>query len=58
MSTNEVHLSFGEFLQLFMPSLKIDLGAFLQLCPRQRPREFTISSSPAENKKVVSVTVG
>jgi NADPH-ferrihemoprotein reductase len=58
MSTGEVHLSFGEYLQLFMPSLKMDLGAFLQLCPRQRPRSFTISSSPAENKKVVSVTVG
>jgi NADPH-ferrihemoprotein reductase len=56
--SKDTHLSFAEFLQMFMPSLKMDIGTFVQLCPRQKPRSYTISSSSAENKEILSVTVG
>jgi NADPH-ferrihemoprotein reductase len=58
LETQDTHLSFAEFLQMFMPSLKMDIGTFVQLCPRQKPRSYTISSSSAENKEILSVTVG
>mmetsp|Transcript_98154 Transcript_98154/g.210512 ORF Transcript_98154/g.210512 Transcript_98154/m.210512 type:complete len:741 (+) Transcript_98154:121-2343(+) len=34
-----------ELLELFFPEVKLDLGAFLQLCERQHPRAYTIASS-------------
>jgi len=55
---SEVHLGFAEFWQLFMPSLQMKPGTFLQLCPRQKPRSFTISSSSLEDSNIVSATVG
>jgi len=58
VNTDEVHLSFAEFTHLFLGSLEMDLGVFLQLCPRQKPRSFTISSSRLETPGQLSVTCG
>ena len=35
----------------------IDLGDFLLYCPRQRPREYTIASSPAAAPKKITLCV-
>eukprot|EP00397_Hematodinium_sp_SG-2012_P015936 GEMP01016240.1.p1 GENE.GEMP01016240.1~~GEMP01016240.1.p1 ORF type:complete len:647 (+),score=140.80 GEMP01016240.1:126-2066(+) len=56
-SMTRAHVSFLEFWEAFFPSLKIDLGTFLQLCPRPKMRPYTISSSSKEHKKLVGVTI-
>uniref|UniRef100_A0A0G4F0U4 NADPH--hemoprotein reductase n=1 Tax=Chromera velia CCMP2878 TaxID=1169474 RepID=A0A0G4F0U4_9ALVE len=53
----EPELSLREFMEIFMTSAEFDLAAFLQLCPRQKPRPYTISSSSVESPTQVAVTV-
>jgi len=50
-------LTLREFFELFLASAKIDLGAFLQLCPRQKSRPYTIASSSRENSQQIGVCV-
>jgi len=52
-----VRLTFRELLELFCPSLQIDISAFLQLCPRQKSRPYTIASSSREDKTKIGVCV-
>ncbi|CEM29176.1 unnamed protein product [Vitrella brassicaformis CCMP3155] len=53
----DLEMTLKEFVELFMTSAKFDLGAFLQLVTRNRPRPYTISSSSKEFSRCVSVTV-
>lgn len=41
-------LSFREFLEIFLTSLEIPISDFLQWCPQQRPRPYTLASSHLE----------
>jgi NADPH-ferrihemoprotein reductase len=52
-----VRLSLCEFFQLFMTSAEIDLSTFLQLCPRQKNRPYTIASSSREDSKTIGICV-
>jgi len=53
-----VHLSMRELLEVFLPSVEVDFGTFLQLCPRQKSRPYTIASSSREDPKKIGVCVG
>lgn len=55
-SVMEPRCSLAEVLRRFV-SLQIDLGDFLQLCPRLQAREYTISSSNAAHPKRIHLTV-
>lgn len=57
LTGDEVHLSLREFFELFLPSADIDFGTFLQLCPRQKSRPYTISSSSLEDPHRIGVCV-
>jgi len=50
-------LTLCEFCELFLPSAKMDVGTFLQLCPRQKSRPYTIASSSRENAQKIGVCV-
>jgi len=50
-------LTFRELFELFLPSAVIDFGVFLQLCPRQKNRPYTIASSSAEDETTIGVCV-
>mmetsp|Transcript_26102 Transcript_26102/g.81083 ORF Transcript_26102/g.81083 Transcript_26102/m.81083 type:complete len:692 (-) Transcript_26102:25-2100(-) len=52
-----VRLELREFFELFLPSAELDLSAFLQLCPRQKSRPYTISSSSREDPHTVGICV-
>lgn len=53
----KVQLSFREFFELFLPSAEVDLGTFLQVCPRQKSRPYTIASSSLEDPHRIGVCV-
>jgi len=53
-----VRISFQEFVQLFMPTWEADLGTFLQVCPRQKSRPYTIASSSLEDRNTIGICVG
>jgi len=57
LSGEGVRLSFREFVELFMPTAKVDLGAFLQVCPRQKSRPYTIASSSLEDRHTIGICV-
>jgi len=57
LTSDEVQLSLREFFELFMPSACIDLSSFIQLCPRQKNRPYTISSSSREDAKTIGICV-
>lgn len=50
-------LGLREFFELFLASAKLDLGSFLQLCPRQKSRPYTISSSSKEDPGRLGICV-
>jgi len=50
-------LTLREFFELFLQSAKIDLGTFLQLCPRQKSRPYTIASSSREDSQKIGICV-
>ena len=52
-----VRLSLQEFFELFLPSASVDLGTFVQLCPRQKSRPYTIASSSRTDKKTIGLCV-
>jgi len=52
-----VRLNFQELFEFFFASAEIDLGTFLQLCPRQKNRPYTIASSSREDKKKIGICV-
>jgi len=54
---NPARLTFREFFELFLPSAKIDFSAFVQLCPRQKSRPYTIASSHREDPQTIGVCV-
>lgn len=45
-------------LLIEFPSIKLSLQRFLDVAPRMQPRFYSISSSPLENPKSLSITVG
>lgn len=55
--TNDGRLNLQEFFELLIPSAQIDLGSFLQLCPRQKSRAYTIASSSREDPKTIGLCV-
>lgn len=61
-SSPQVHMSFAEFWHMFLTGLmknpEFDVGVFLQLCPGLKPKPYTISSSPSENRRMLTITVG
>jgi NADPH-ferrihemoprotein reductase len=52
-----VRLTFREFFELFMTSAKVDFSTFVQICPRQRNRPYTIASSSKEDPKKIGICV-
>lgn len=54
---SRAHVSFLAFWDTFFTDLNIDLGTFLQLCPRAKMRPYTISSSSREKKKLIGLTI-
>eukprot|EP00443_Scrippsiella_acuminata_P069592 CAMPEP_0115434242 /NCGR_PEP_ID=MMETSP0271-20121206/33041_1 /TAXON_ID=71861 /ORGANISM="Scrippsiella trochoidea, Strain CCMP3099" /LENGTH=698 /DNA_ID=CAMNT_0002859659 /DNA_START=68 /DNA_END=2164 /DNA_ORIENTATION=+ len=52
-----VRLSFRELFELFFASAEVDLGTFLQLCPRQKNRPYTIASSSREDRHKIGICV-
>eukprot|EP00930_Biecheleria_cincta_P028631 TRINITY_DN19981_c0_g1_i1.p1 TRINITY_DN19981_c0_g1~~TRINITY_DN19981_c0_g1_i1.p1 ORF type:complete len:683 (-),score=156.98 TRINITY_DN19981_c0_g1_i1:281-2329(-) len=50
-------LNLREFFELFLSSAELDLGAFLQLCPRQKSRPYTIASSSKEDPSKIGICV-
>jgi len=50
-------LCLRDFFELFLASAEIDLGAFLQLCPRQKSRPYTIASSSKEDPSRIGICV-
>jgi len=57
LSGEKIRVSFQDFLSLFMSSIEMDFGTFVQLCPRQKSRPYTIASSLREDKDTISVCV-
>jgi len=57
LTGDNVYLSLREFFELFLPRSHVDLSAFLQLCPRQKNRPYTISSSSKEDPSRIGVCV-
>jgi len=55
---HKARISFLEFWQTFFENTKISIAAFLQLCPRQKMRAYTIATSPKENNSMLGLTVG
>lgn len=55
--TSEACLNLQEFFELVIPSAQLDLGSFLQLCPRQKSRAYTIASSSREDKQTIGLCV-
>lgn len=54
----KARMTFLEFWETYFSGHTISLGDFLQLCPRQRMRPYTISTSPKERSKIMGLTVG
>jgi len=52
-----VRASFRELFELYLESATVDFGTFLQLCPRQKSRPYTIASSSREDKHKIGVCV-
>jgi len=52
----EFQMSFREFWLIYFSGIEIDLSAFLQICPRQKIRPYTISSSSKATPKTISIT--
>lgn len=52
-----VRLNFKEFFELFLSSAQLDLSTFLQVCPRQKNRPYTIASSSLEEKQKIGICV-
>jgi len=50
-------LSLREFFELFLTSAELDLATFLQLCPRQKSRPYTIASSSKEDPSKIGICV-
>lgn len=50
-------LNLREFMTLFMPGAALDLRSFLSVCPRQKPRPYTIASSCLESSGRVALCV-
>jgi len=50
-------MTFMEFWLVFFESIKLTIEEFLEICPRQRTRLYTISSSRKETPKTMSLTV-
>jgi NADPH-ferrihemoprotein reductase len=57
LTGEKVQFSLREFFELFLPSAAVDLGTFLQVCPRQKSRPYTIASSSREDSKRIGVCV-
>mmetsp|Transcript_63306 Transcript_63306/g.151003 ORF Transcript_63306/g.151003 Transcript_63306/m.151003 type:complete len:692 (-) Transcript_63306:121-2196(-) len=53
----EVRLSFREMFAFFFTTAEVDLSTFLQLCPRQKSRPYTISSSSREDSRRIGICV-
>jgi len=51
-------ISFSEFWMRYFSEISITLSEFLQICPRQKSRPYTIASSPKDRKGIVSLCVG
>jgi len=52
-----IRFSFMELFAFFFSSADIDFSTFLQLCPRQRSRPYTISSSAREDSSRIGICV-
>lgn len=50
-------LTLREFFELYLPSAEIDFSTFVQLCPRQRSRPYTIASSSREDPSTIGICV-
>jgi len=50
-------MTFVEFWVVFFESIELTIEQFLEICPRQRSRLYTISSSKKETPKTISLTV-
>jgi len=57
LTGDKVHLSLREFFELYLKSAEIDVGTFLQVCPRQKSRPYTIASSSREDPKKIGICV-
>jgi len=44
-------------MTLFLPGARIDMDSFLSICPRQKPRPYTIASSCLESSRHVAICV-
>lgn len=53
----ETQMTFLEFADIFMSTLSIPIADFLQLCPRQRCRAYTIASSSLVQPSRVAVSI-
>ena len=53
----DTHLSVNDLLDEF-PGCQLDLGALLEVLPRQKPRLYSISSSSLIHPEQVQVTIG
>jgi len=57
LSGEGIRLCLREFFELFLTSAEIDFSAFLQLCPRQKNRPYTIASSSREDPHTIGICV-
>lgn len=53
----EKHIGIADMITSEFPSLEITLDHFVHVCPRLKPRYYTISSSSSVNPNIVSATV-
>lgn len=57
LSSEGVHLTLRELFELYLASAEVDVSGFLQLCPRQRSRPYTIASSSREDSHHIGICV-
>lgn len=53
----KARLSFRDFFELYLPSAEVDFSTFVQLCPRQRSRAYTIASSSRADPSTIGICV-
>jgi len=57
LTGESLQMSLRDFFEMFLTSAEIDISTFLQLCPRQKSRPYTIASSSRENAKRIGICV-
>ncbi|CRG96779.1 flavodoxin-like protein [Plasmodium gallinaceum] len=53
----ESDMTLIEFVDIYMSSSQFEISPFLQLIPKNNPKNYTISSSPKESENTISLTI-